>query len=66
MSSAEEGPTRVGEATAAGCGAEDYSKGYVCDGDPLLCPRCADAGQASPATSGTRGQSLPHLKTCSS
>ena len=56
----------AGEATAAGCRAEDYVKGYVCDGDPWLCPRCSDVWRASYATSGTRGQSPPHPKPRSS
>ena len=54
----------AGEATAAGCRAGDYVKGYVCDGDPWLCPRCSDVWRASYATSGTRGQSPPHPKPC--
>ena len=38
------------EAIVAGCGGQDYAKGYFCDADPWLCPACADAWHASPAT----------------
>lgn len=46
MSSAQEGH----EAIVAGCGAQDYVKGYFCDADPWLCPACSDAWHATPAT----------------